>query len=128
MRYRLTARGRSICYVTDNELFPRDNSRYNPRYVEQLASFVRGADLLITDTTYRDEEYPGRVEWGHSSVSQVIGLAARANVKRLHLFHHDPDQTDSDIDAKLEDARKELQRLGSRVVCEAPAEGDNVVL
>jgi len=49
-------------------------------------------------------------------------------VKRLHLFHHDPDQTDDDIDAKLEETRRELVRLGSKVVCEAPAEGGELVL
>jgi len=126
--YRLTARGRSLCYITDNELFPPDNPRHNPRYVEQLASFVRGADLLITDTTYFDDEYPSKVEWGHSSVSQVIGLADRANVKRLHLFHHDHDQTDADIDRKLEAARAGLAKLKSSVQCEAPAEGSSVSL
>ena len=59
---------------------------------------------------------------------QVADLAARAEVKRLHLFHHDPDQTDADIDAKLDETREELVRLGSKVVCEAPAEGSELVL
>jgi len=49
-------------------------------------------------------------------------------VKRLHLFHHDPDQTDVEIDLKLDETRKELARLGSSVVCEAPAEGSVLVL
>jgi phosphoribosyl 1,2-cyclic phosphodiesterase len=126
--YRLSCRGRVVCYVTDNELYLPTDKRHDARYVERLADFARGADVLITDTTYRDHEYPSKVDWGHSCVSQVCDFAARAEVKRLHLFHHDPDQTDADIDAKLDDARKELARLGSRVVCEAPAEGDNVVL
>jgi phosphoribosyl 1,2-cyclic phosphodiesterase len=126
--YRLTARGRSICYVTDNELFPPDNPRHNARYLEQLTSFVRGTDLLITDTTYRDHEYPSKVEWGHSAVSQVAALAARAEVKRLHLFHHDPDQTDDDIDDKLLEVRTALSKLKSAVQCEAPAEGSSVSL
>jgi hypothetical protein len=58
----------------------------------------------------------------------VADLAARAQVKRLHLFHHDPDQTDDQIDLKLQEMRAELERLGSSVVCEAPAEGSNLVL
>jgi phosphoribosyl 1,2-cyclic phosphodiesterase len=126
--YRLTCRGRKVCYITDNELYLPNDPRHDARYVERLADFVRGADVLITDTTYRDHEYPAKVDWGHSCVSQVADLAARAEVKRLHLFHHDPDQTDADIDAKLEETRKELQRLGSRVACEAPAEGSDLVL
>ncbi len=126
--YRLTCRNRTICYITDNELYLTSDPRYDARYVQNLANFVRGADVLITDTTYRDHEYPSKVDWGHSCVSQVADLAARAEVKRLHLFHHDPDQTDHDIDAKLSEARAALTQLGSNVVCEAPAEGVSLVL
>ncbi len=126
--YRITSRGRRICYITDNELYQPDDNRHDTRYVTQLADFVHGADVLITDTTYRDHEYPSKVDWGHSSVSQVANLAARAEVKRLHLFHHDPDQTDDDIDLKLVETRVQLVKLGSAVVCEAPAEGSKLVL
>jgi phosphoribosyl 1,2-cyclic phosphodiesterase len=120
--YKLSARGRTICYITDNELYLPGDPRYNPRYIDQLAAFVKGADVLITDTTYRDAEYPSKVDWGHSCVSQVVELAAKAEVKRLHLFHHDPDQTDAIIDLKLKEAREGLARLGSKVECDAPAE------
>jgi phosphoribosyl 1,2-cyclic phosphodiesterase len=126
--YKLTARGRSVCYITDNELYLPSDRRHNPRYVEHLVDFVRDADLLITDTTYRDGEYGWKVDWGHSCVSQVAGLAARAQVKRLHLFHHDIDQTDDAIDLKLADAREALARLGSKVQCDAPAEASTLVL
>ena len=126
--YRVTSRGRRICYITDNELYLPDDARHDTRYVAQLADFVRGADVLITDTTYRDHEYPSKVDWGHSCVSQVADLAARAEVKRLHLFHHDPDQSDDDIDQKLAETRAQLVTLGSDVLCEAPAEGSKLVL
>ncbi|MBE0625383.1 MAG: response regulator [Burkholderiales bacterium] len=126
--YRLTCHGRRVCYITDNELYLSSDPRYDAAYVERLANFVRGADLLITDTTYRDHEYPMKVDWGHSCVSEVADLAARANVKRLHLFHHDPDQSDDDIDLKLRETREALQRLGSDVVCEAPSEGSKLIL
>ncbi len=126
--YKLTCRNRNICYITDNELYLPTHPQHDARYVQNLANFVRGADVLITDTTYRDHEYPSKVDWGHSCVSQVAELAARAEVKRLHLFHHDPDQTDDDIDIKLNETRAALERLGSKVVCEAPAEGSDLVL
>jgi CheY-like chemotaxis protein len=126
--YRITARGRVLCYITDNELYPPEHPRRNPRYVEQLVAFVRGADLLITDATYRDDEYPAKIDWGHSSVSQVVEFAHAAGVKRLHLFHHDPEQTDEDIDLKLEEARAALAKRRSKVVCEAPAEGSAITL
>lgn len=121
--YRIEVGGKSVCYITDNELFLPDHPTYNPSYVERLADFCRGADLLIADTTYTDAEYASKVTWGHSCVSQVADLAHRAQVKTLHLFHHDPDQSDDDIDAKLVAAREALAALGSNTVCEAPSEG-----
>jgi phosphoribosyl 1,2-cyclic phosphodiesterase len=126
--YRLTCHGRSVCYITDNELYLPTDPRYDLSHVERLANFARGADLLIADTAYRDHEYPAKVNWGHSCVSEVTDLAARAKVKRLHLFHHDPDQSDDDIDLKLIEAREALLRLGSSVECDAPAEGSKLVL
>ena len=126
--YRLEHRGKSVCYITDNELFLPDHPAYNERYEEHLAEFVGGTDALIIDTTYTDEEYASKVNWGHSAVSRVVELAHRAKTKTLYLYHHDPDQDDDAIDAKLETARKQLAELGSETRVVAPAEGDVVHL
>jgi phosphoribosyl 1,2-cyclic phosphodiesterase len=122
--YRIDYHGRSVCYVTDNELFLPDSPHYNLRYVEDLARFVSGTDALITDCTYLDEDYPSRVGWGHSCVSQVVDLAARAEVKTLYLVHHDPDQNDAAIDAKLASAQEQLAKANPAVSCLAPQEGE----
>ena len=103
--YRLTYRGRSVCHITDNELFLPDSEFYAPDYVNRLTKFVQGAEALITDVTYTDAEYPRYVGFGHSAVGPVVDLAARAEIGTLYLFHHDPDQDDDAIDRKLEEAR-----------------------
>lgn len=121
--YRLEYHGRSVCYITDNELFLPDHPAYNAFYVEQLTRFIRGADLLITDTTYTDEAYASKVGWGHSCVSQVVELAHSAGVARLHLFHHDPSEDDDAIDRKLEQAREKGRALGTKTEISAPAQG-----
>jgi phosphoribosyl 1,2-cyclic phosphodiesterase len=126
--FRVEHRGASACYVTDNELTPPGVPGHNPAFLERLAGFVRGADVLVTDATYLDEEYGAKVGWGHSAVGQVAALAHRAGVKSLYLFHHDPDQGDEQIDAKLAQARAALARLGSATECFAPAEGESVLL
>ena len=125
--YRIEYKGRSVCYITDNELFlESDEEHFDPFYVKRLVRFIEGADLLITDTTYTDEEYATKIGWGHSCVSQVVDLAAQAKVKNLYLFHHDPDQNDDDIDAKLAYAQKLLKERGSDVNCEAPTEKTHI--
>jgi len=123
--YRLEYGRRSICYVTDNELYLETDRSYNAAFVANLEEFLADADVVITDTTYMDDEYPAKVGWGHSCVSQVAGVAHRAGVKNLYLFHHDPDQTDAHIDAKYEAMCGKLAALGSSTHCVAPTEGSS---
>ncbi|MFO7686148.1 MAG: response regulator [Desulfobacterales bacterium] len=120
--YRFDYRGRSVCYLTDNEIYPEGEPRYNPFYLDHLSDFVRGADALITDCTYTDTEYLTKIGWGHSSISAVVAWAHRAAVKTLYLYHHDPSQNDQAIDAKLALAQSQLATLKSGTHCVAPAE------
>lgn len=120
--YRIDYKGRSICYVTDNEMFLPGSPQYDPNYGKNLASFVEGADALITDCTYTDAEYASKIGWGHSCISQVADLAHRANVRTLYLFHHDPDQDDNAIDEKLALAEECLSALNSTTEVLAPTE------
>ncbi len=111
--YSVKANSKKICYVTDNELFPEDSDMYSAGYVERLTRFVAEADILITDTTYFDEEYKAKMGWGHSPLTPVCQMAHNAGVKELYLFHHDPDQNDESLERKLEKATGVLEGLGS---------------
>jgi phosphoribosyl 1,2-cyclic phosphodiesterase/ActR/RegA family two-component response regulator len=124
--YRIEYGGRSFCYITDNEMFLPDSQFYNSEYVEQLTTFVKETDALVIDSTYTDSEYASKVGWGHSCIGQVTELAHNANVKVLYLFHHDPDQDDDAIDAKLVEAEMHLKKLNSSTQVLAPAETHTV--
>jgi phosphoribosyl 1,2-cyclic phosphodiesterase len=123
--YRINYNGRSICYITDNEMYVETSDFYDSHYEKRLAKFVEGADVLITDSTYTDEEYLTKEGWGHSCISKVVNLADTARVKTLYLFHHDPDQDDAAIDRKLDTARAMLKARKSKTKCLAPREGEN---
>ena len=127
--YRIEYAGRSICVITDNELFLESSAQYDAHYVKRLTEFVSGTEALSTDCSYFDEDYAERrVGWGHSCVTQVAELAHRADVKNLYLIHHDPSQSDEDIDAKLEQACGVLEKLGSKTTCMAPSEPLNILV
>ncbi len=126
--YRVNYKGRSLCYITDNELYYEDNIHFNPHYEKGLADFIRGCDALITDTSFTDEEYQNKIGWGHSCVSRVVDIAHKGEVKNLYLFHHEPNQTDSDIDAKFLTAQNLLKEMGSSTVCHCPKEGDTLMI
>jgi len=120
--YRVEYKARSVCYVTDNELYLQSNPFYSQGYRDKLIDYVNEADYLITDTTYTDEEYESKIGWGHSCVGQVVDLAHRAKVRTLCLFHHDPDQRDADIEVKLKTAQALLEKKKSATQCLAPKE------
>jgi phosphoribosyl 1,2-cyclic phosphodiesterase/CheY-like chemotaxis protein len=126
--YRVELRGGSFCYITDNELYPEHLPQYDEHQEQRLIGFLSGADVLVADSTYDEFSYPKRVDWGHSSVKRVAEIAHKAGVRELHLFHHDPDQTDDDIDHKLAEAREVLKALNSKTRVIAPAEGDSYLL
>jgi ribonuclease BN (tRNA processing enzyme) len=69
----------------------------------RLEEFFEGAELLIHDAQYTQQEYDTfRCGWGHSPIEHVIKSAMRSNVKRLALFHHDPMRTDAQLDELAE--------------------------
>ena len=103
--YRLDYGGRSVVYATDHEHF----SFCDPALVE----LARGADLLIYDSQYTEDEYYGRVGhhkvgWGHSTWQMGVRTAREAGVGQLVLFHHDPDHDDAFMDALQREARAEF--------------------
>lgn len=126
--YRVQYKEKSICYITDNELYPNDSSEFNQKTLERLIQFIYKTDVLIIDTTYTDEEYINKINWGHSCVSQVVDIADRAKVKLLCLYHHDPGQIDLDIDSKLKMAQSLLKLRHSKIKCIAPHEGDKLIV
>ena len=103
--YRIEDGGRTLTYLTDHEpaLGP-DLGEAAPEWISGLP-LATGADVLLHDCQYTDEEYPSHQGWGHSSASQVATFARRAGVDRLYLFHHDPLHTDDDLDLMREHVR-----------------------
>jgi phosphoribosyl 1,2-cyclic phosphodiesterase len=96
--FRFDANKKSIVIMTDNELTEDLGCKGN---VNNYVEFCKDADILIHDAQYREEEYPRLKSWGHSTNIMAIKLAAKANVKQLMLFHHDPNRTDIELEQIL---------------------------
>ena len=113
--YRIEYKGCVICTAFDTEPFYNvfSTDPTDPDYDELLSkegdlvareenrrmeAFYHGADLLIHDGQYTRKEYEsGKKGWGHSPIEYAVDSAQRAAVKRLVIFHHDPQRTDSQI-------------------------------
>lgn len=103
--YRLTENDVTLAYLPDHEpALGCDRFPMEPEWTSgyELAS---GADVLIHDAQYTDEEYAERVGWGHTSASQLALFAEMTGVGRLVTFHHDPAHTDALLDEMHQDLK-----------------------
>lgn len=64
-----------------------------------IIDFYKNVDFLVHDSQYTTKEYQKYVGWGHSTYKYAITQALKARVKRLALFHHDPNRTDRQLDS-----------------------------
>jgi diguanylate cyclase (GGDEF)-like protein len=127
--YRMTNGGASVAYVTDHEAFWRveDGALQHPGDQRHIA-FMKDADLVIHDAQYTEEEYGQRVGWGHSTVEYATDVAIAAGVKRLALFHHDPNHDDAFMDRFQSAARERARAAGAGLEVFAAREGMELTL
>ena len=81
---------------------------------EAVLELCRGADVLLHDAQYSEEEFAAKPDWGHSTVAYALRVAAESGVRRLFLFHHDPSHSDRDVGLLLRRARRlpDSKRIG----------------
>jgi len=109
-----------IAWVPDNEflegytgspdLISADHERVAP--FQKMIEFLSGADWLMHEAQYTNEEYPTHIGWGHSSLSNACLLARLARVRRWTVIHHDPAHDDCFLESKLNLTRQLLERVG----------------
>jgi phosphoribosyl 1,2-cyclic phosphodiesterase len=97
--YRIRYGEKSACYISDVE--HRDDGPD-----AALVRFVAGADVVIYDSMYTDEEYSCYRGFGHSTWQEAVKLADAAAVKKLMLYHHFPGRSDR----MLAEIEKEVRR------------------
>jgi len=120
--FRIEADGAAVAFVSDHQA-PIGSLAVDPRVLE----LCDGADLVIHDAQYSDEEFPAKADWGHSTLSYAVHVAAEAGARRLALFHHDPEHTDDVLDRLVDDATGSAGATRLEAVF-AAAEGSTVEL
>jgi phosphoribosyl 1,2-cyclic phosphodiesterase len=121
--YRLFTSGGSIAFFPDNELHSQDAREHR-----KMIDFLRGTDVLIMDAQFDSKEYQQHTGWGHGCLDDVVALALAAEVKKLFLFHHDPNHDDATIARMQAHARKLVAARKGKLQVEAAREGLTVEL
>lgn len=123
--YRLDANGKSLVYLTDNELYPPYTKATD---FQEFVEFAKGTDLLIHDAQYLISDMPAKSGWGHSVAEEAVKLAMACGAKQLALYSHDPSRTDDDIDSIVEHSKLIIELGGASAVCFGARENQEVQL
>jgi phosphoribosyl 1,2-cyclic phosphodiesterase len=122
--YRVESGGSVFVLATDCELDQRaanrDELKRSPEakrsYAPELLEFFSGADLLIIDAQYTDEDYQGKADWGHNSMAAVVDLCTQVRPHMVALFHHDPTSNDRKVTAIVAETNRRLKQRGVKSV------------
>jgi ribonuclease BN (tRNA processing enzyme) len=102
---------RKLVFLTDHEAMSA--------HPFELLNHVKGAHVLIQDAQYSTIQYEnGKAGFGHGTPEYCANLAIAAEVERLYLTHHDPDATDEDIGARVNEAVQYANERGKAAFAE----------
>jgi phosphoribosyl 1,2-cyclic phosphodiesterase len=137
--YRIEGDGVSVCYLSDHEPFAEEvwrDGALTPARLDLIANegdrrhakYMTNADVVIHEAQYTPEEYSAKKNWGHSTYTYVVQVAAVAGVRRLFLTHHDPSHDDALV-ARIEQRAQDLaHRLGSPMEVKCAYEGCEILV
>jgi phosphoribosyl 1,2-cyclic phosphodiesterase len=119
--FRVSDGAATMAYISDHGplALGRGPDGWGP-YHTAVLELADGVDVLLHDAQFTQLELAARPHFGHSAVDYAVALAERCHVGRLLLHHHDPERTDDEVDALVDDHR------GGPVKVTAAVEGDVV--
>ena len=90
LAYKFESDNKILCYLGDIE--------HRGGLDSELINFVKGADLIIYDAKYTDQEYfDSKSGRGHSTWQEGVKLVRAAEADKLILFHHSPLRSDEEL-------------------------------
>lgn len=110
--YKVTADGWSFVFSGDHEW--RSKPENSEAYIG-FEAFMNGADVLLADAQYTNEDYPRHKGWGHSCMDDWPAIAIRNSVKHLVLTHHAPGRSDDDLQIQADRLEQVYGHLPIRI-------------
>jgi len=104
--YRIEVADSSFAYLPDHEPALAGIADRSIDWISG-SSVAAGADLLLHDAQYFEDEYEQKIGWGHSSVEAAVEFTGAVGARRLVLFHHEPGHSDEAL-KRLEDHAQSL--------------------
>jgi len=93
---------------------------YVSDYENRLIKFMKDVHTVVFDSHFTEKNL--KPDWGHTTAERALEFCIKAGTKRLILFHHAPEDSDTQVDAKVQGIFSRALRHGIEVV--AAREGD----
>lgn len=124
LAYRIEADGWSFVFTGDHEIASKFPNINDPMSLN-LFDFLAGADLVLADSQYSEEDFNRHLSWGHSYFEQWPEPLAARGVKRLFFTHYNPDYDDDMLDAFIADTQQNFRHLP--IIIEGAREGTTLL-
>jgi phosphoribosyl 1,2-cyclic phosphodiesterase len=146
--YRLTVDGASVVYVSDTA--PFSDILFEDAFIAQppspgaelpaadkkklkamhagIVKLCEGADLVVYDTMFTNEDYRRQPHFGHSRPQDALQICQEAGARKLALFHHAPERADAEVDKILDETKSAAKRDGIDLDIVAAYEGLDISL
>lgn len=106
--YRVDGDGKSMFFTGDHEPWMNMYAPEDEGYAEyeqmveaqqaQLDRALAGVDVLITDSSYTQAEYPSKIGWGHGTMEGHLQWVRRVGAGTLVCTHHEPTRSDDALE------------------------------
>ncbi len=106
--FRVSDGTKSIVYATDFE--HTDNN------LKELAAFSAGADLMLYDAQYTQEQYPARRGFGHSTAEAGLWVQQESGAAQIRMIHHNPAASDEALREREEQTHAPYARQGEVIL------------
>lgn len=100
--YRFEEDGKALVFATDIEYMGEEAEAQKKRMEKHFG----GAEVLIHDGMFSDEDYPRFKGWGHATTGDCLEIARRSGNAKLYIYHHDPNRDDDSLESLLKDLEK----------------------
>lgn len=121
--YRIECSGKSYVHFSDVEL-----RNLKPALVNDYRDFLRGTDLLVADTQFDLNQIETFKTWGHSCAETFIELFGDCDIKKLAMFHYNPQESEAKIDKLYRSAKSKAKRQAPSMDIIVAVEGQTIQL
>lgn len=102
--------GKTYSHCVDNEC-----KRVSATDLDQDLPLYQDLDLLYFDAQYTMQNLLEKVDWGHSSSFIGVDIAMRENIKKIIFTHHDPMNSDEQIEKMKKETKKYFQMMEKEI-------------